>query len=62
MADAPVTAKPPLLIERDAGVTTLRINDETWNRMSLEFMDELERVVDELARDDSVRAIAPVQA
>jgi enoyl-CoA hydratase len=48
---------PPLLLERDGAVATIVINDPPRNRMSLEFMDELERSVDELAADRSVRAV-----
>jgi len=47
----------PLLLERRGGVTILSINDAPYNRMSLTFMDELERRVAALAIDDSVRAI-----
>ncbi len=53
----PVMESPPLLLERDGAVATILINDPPQNRMSLEFMDELERRVDELAADESVRAI-----
>jgi enoyl-CoA hydratase len=51
------TEKPYLLLKRDAAITTISINDAPWNRMSLEFMDELEKVIDALAVDRSVRAI-----
>ena len=47
----------PLLLKRRGAVAIISINDAPYNRMTLEFMDELERVVDELARDDSVRAL-----
>ncbi len=47
----------PLLLERDGAVATVIINDPPLNRMSLEFMDELERRIDELAADKSVRAV-----
>ena len=47
----------PLLLERDGGVATVIINDAPRNRMGLEFMDELERQIEELASDKSVRAI-----
>ncbi len=50
-------AKPPLLLERDGGVVTVIINDEPMNRMSLEFMDELEVRLGELATDRSVGAV-----
>jgi enoyl-CoA hydratase len=52
-----VTEDAPLLVDRDGGVATLTINDPPRNRMGLEFMDELERQVDELGQDSSVRAI-----
>ena len=47
----------PLLLERDGGVATVIINDAPRNRMGLEFMDELERQIEELAADKAVRAI-----
>jgi enoyl-CoA hydratase len=51
------TEKPHLLLKRDDAIATISINDAPWNRMSLEFIDELEKVIDELAVDKSVRAI-----
>lgn len=51
------TDKPPLLLERDGAVAVISINDAPWNRMSLEFMDELEKLIDELDKDKSVRAV-----
>ncbi len=47
----------PLLVEKDGAVTTITINDAPWNKMSLEFMDELEVLVGKLAGDKSVRAV-----
>jgi enoyl-CoA hydratase len=47
----------PLLVESDGAVATIIINDAPRNRMSLEFMDELEVRVAELAADKSVRAV-----
>ena len=38
-------------------VATLSNNDAPYNRMTLEYMDELERLVPELGADDSVRAL-----
>ncbi len=46
-----------LLVSTENNVATLTINDAPYNRMTLDYMDELERVVPELGRDDSVRAI-----
>jgi len=49
--------KAPLLMERDGAVTIISINDAPLNRMSLEFMDELETQVNAIAKDNSVRAV-----
>lgn len=47
----------PLLLERRGPVAIISINDAPYNRMTLEFMDQLESVIDELSSDNSVRAI-----
>jgi enoyl-CoA hydratase/carnithine racemase len=47
----------PLLLERRGAIAIVSINDAPHNRITLEFMDMLERTVDELAVDDSVRAL-----
>ena len=47
----------PLLVTRDDAITIISINDAPYNRMSLEFMDELEVLVNEIAEDDSIRAV-----
>jgi enoyl-CoA hydratase len=57
MNDSNTEAKPSLVVDKDDAVTTISINDAPWNRMSLEFMNELEALVDELAGDKSVRAV-----
>ena len=57
MTDSSTAAKPPLVVEKDGGVTIISINDAPWNRMSMEFMDELEVLVEKLASDKSVRAV-----
>ena len=57
MADSNTKAKPPLFVEKSGGVTTISINDAPWNRMSMEFMNELEVLVEDLAGDTSVRAV-----
>jgi enoyl-CoA hydratase len=48
---------PSLIVERDGGVVTLVNNDAPRNRMSLDYMDELEARVAECAADASVRAV-----
>jgi enoyl-CoA hydratase len=46
-----------LIVERKGRVATLINNDPPRNRMSLEFMDQLEVAIGKLAADDSVGAI-----
>ncbi|MBJ19333.1 MAG: enoyl-CoA hydratase/isomerase family protein [bacterium] len=46
-----------LLIERRGRVATLINNDAPRNRMTLEFMDELEGAIGQIARDDSIGAV-----
>jgi enoyl-CoA hydratase len=47
----------PLLVDRRNAVVIVSIHDAPYNRMSLAFMDELEKTVAALERDDSVRAV-----
>ena len=46
-----------LIVEREGRVVTLVNDDAPRNRMSLDFLDELEEQVDALAKDDSVGAV-----
>ena len=46
-----------LLFTRKDAIAIISINDSPYNRMSLEFMDQLEVLVDEIAEDDSIRAV-----
>ena len=46
-----------LLFEVNSAVAVLTINDAPYNRMSLEFMDELEMRVAEIAADQKIRAV-----
>ncbi|MGF1454495.1 MAG: enoyl-CoA hydratase/isomerase family protein [Alphaproteobacteria bacterium] len=47
----------PLLLERRGAVAIISNNDAPYNRMSMEYMDELERVLRDLEADNSVRAL-----
>ena len=49
--------KPALILERQGPVAIIVNNDAPINRMTLEFIDTLEVVLPELAKDNSVRAI-----
>jgi len=46
-----------LLVERRGAVETLTINDAPRNRMTLEYIDELEVEIERIASDDAVRAV-----
>lgn len=50
-------AEPALIVERDGPIVVLTNNDAPYNRMSLDFMDQLEATVEEIAADDGVRAV-----
>ena len=47
----------PLLFTREDAIAIISINDAPYNRMSLEFMDNLEVLVNEIAEDDTIRAV-----
>ena len=47
----------PLILHRQDAVAIVSINDAPYNRMTLEFIDTLEGLVEELAEDNSVRAV-----
>ena len=52
-----MSEQPALIVERDGGVATLTLNDAPMNRMSLDFMDSLEEVIDNISTDTSVGAV-----
>ena len=47
----------PLLLSRDGAVAIVSVNDAPINRMTLDFVDQLESVVDDIAGDRSVRSV-----
>jgi len=47
----------PLTLERHGAIAIVIVNDPPWNRMSLEFMDELEELIPKLNDDPEVRAV-----
>ena len=46
-----------LIYEVNSAVAVLTINDAPYNRMSLEFMDELEAKVAEIAANKQIRSV-----
>jgi len=51
------TDEAALILERDGPVAVIINNDAPMNRMTLEFIDQLEQAITQLAGDKSVRAI-----
>lgn len=51
------TQNQPLIVERVGPVETFVINDAPRNRMTVEFMDALEREITRVAADGKVRAV-----
>ncbi len=49
--------KPALLCEHDGPIAVITNNDAPMNRMTLGFIDELEVLIQQLAKNVSVRAI-----
>jgi len=49
--------RKPYLLTQEGAVAIISINYPPWNRMTLEFIDKLERLIPKLAKDKSVRAI-----
>jgi enoyl-CoA hydratase len=47
----------PFLVERQNAVTIISINDAPYNRMTLEFIDQLENLVNDIANDKGIRAV-----
>ena len=47
----------PIILRQEEAVTILSINDAPYNRMSLDFMDQLEELVKRISNDKSTRAV-----
>lgn len=47
----------PFLLERQDAVAIISINDAPYNRMTLDFIDQLEALVAEIDTDDGIRAV-----
>jgi len=45
-----------LFTKRDDGVAVVSVNDDPLNRMTLDYVDRLEEVVEDIAADDAIRA------
>jgi enoyl-CoA hydratase len=47
----------PLVFTRQDAVAIIAINDAPYNRMTLDFIDQLEELVKQIAADDTIRAV-----
>ena len=47
----------PIILRQEEAVAILSINDAPYNRMSLDFMDQLEELVKRISNDKSTRAV-----
>ena len=47
----------PLLFTLDDAVAIISVNDAPYNRMTLDFVDELESLVNDIGKDDRIRAV-----
>jgi enoyl-CoA hydratase len=52
-----MSTEPLIVTKRDDGVAIISTNDNPLNRMSVAYIDLLEDVVDDIATDNSVRAL-----
>ncbi|NNK42791.1 MAG: enoyl-CoA hydratase/isomerase family protein, partial [Myxococcales bacterium] len=44
-----------IVVRRSASVATIELNDPPYNRLSMALIDALERTVDEVEQDASIR-------
>ena len=50
-------SNPPLVYEkRNTGIAIISTNDDPLNRMTLDYVETLDRLIDEIASDDDIRA------
>ena len=52
-----MSSEPLLVTKRPDAVAVVSTNDDPLNRMSVEYIDELEAVIDDIATDDDIRAL-----
>lgn len=52
-----MTQKEPIVVVREGAVAAIELNDPPYNRLSMALVDALERSIDEIEQDESVRAV-----
>lgn len=52
-----MSQQEPIRVHRSASVATIELNDPPYNRLGMALIDALEKTVDEVERDASIRAV-----
>jgi enoyl-CoA hydratase/carnithine racemase len=52
-----MSAEEPIVVRREDSVATIELNDPPYNRLGMALIDALEKTVEEIDEDDSVRAV-----
>jgi len=47
----------PIIVLRDGSVATIELNDPPYNRLGMALIDMLERVIQQIDKDESIRAV-----
>ena len=47
----------PIIVLRDGSVATIELNDPPYNRLGMALIDMLERVIEQIDEDESIRAV-----
>lgn len=52
-----MSKEEPIIVRREGSVATIELNDPPHNRLGMALIDALEKTVDEVERDKSIRAV-----
>jgi enoyl-CoA hydratase/carnithine racemase len=52
-----MSVEEPIVVLRDGSVATIEVNDPPYNRLGMALIDMLERVIEQIDEDESIRAV-----
>jgi enoyl-CoA hydratase len=52
-----MSVEEPIVVLRDGSVATIELNDPPYNRLGMALIDMLERVIEQIDEDESIRAV-----
>jgi enoyl-CoA hydratase len=52
-----MSVEEPIVVLRDGSVATIELNDPPYNRLGMALIDVLERVIEQIDEDESIRAV-----